>query len=231
MKHLLLVLVLVAVTTTAEGQNCRADLDDNRVVNFGDFMLFVNQFNLTPSTGCTPMPNQIDDLRRCNEALRDSSRVIARKDSLLYVLQVRNDSLFHIGKGYRDGALWLQEENSRLERERETYAHEAQMWGSVGFLYPLDREEFPGHSERLREDLCRSIWWRPWPATREVLYFLQFMGVISGEESSRIQGISRYSLPSGDKPIYQDSNWDSRVNDERTREAKKAAGCSDWPRN
>ena len=111
MKYLLLVLVLVtAVSTTAEGQNCRADLDDNRVVNFGDFLLFVDQFNLTPSTGCTPMPfdcqyavqvavaNQrqeskkvlqeaIDrhnrcghDLQRCNE---ESSRVIARKDTVI----------------------------------------------------------------------------------------------------------------------------------------------------
>ena len=110
MWRMLLVLVMMAVTTTAEGQNCRADLDDNRVVNFGDFLLFVNQFNLTPSTGCTPMPfdcqyavqealsNQMQesnkvlqeaidrhnrcghDLQRCNE---ESSRVIARKDSVI----------------------------------------------------------------------------------------------------------------------------------------------------
>ena len=112
MRYLLLVLVLVLVTVvtrTAEGQICRADLDDNRVVNFGDFLLFVNQFNLTPSTGCTPMPfdcqyavqealsNQMQesnkvlqeaidrhnrcghDLQRCNGALEDSSRVIAAR--------------------------------------------------------------------------------------------------------------------------------------------------------
>ncbi len=109
MKHLLLVLV-TAVTATAEGQICRADLDENRVVDFGDFLLFVNQFNLTPSTGCTPLPidcrsavqvavaNQIEESKKelqawvdaytsSHDALNESSRVIARKDSVIARLQ------------------------------------------------------------------------------------------------------------------------------------------------
>ena len=122
---------------------------------------------------------------------------------------------------------WSRRDSIRIARERVTYLHQWFMWQSVSYLYPSDRDR----NEQWRESVCRHIWREPWPATRQVLYFLEFMGVISGEESKRIQNISRYIPRDGVGPIYQNSYWDSIVNDERTREAKKAAGCSDWPRN
>ena len=261
MKYLLLGLVLVtAVMTTAEGQTCRADLDDNRVVNFGDFLLFVNQFNLTPSTGCTSMPidcrsavqvavaNQIekskkelqgwvdgytschDGLLGCNGALDESSRVIARKDSVI----AHRDSVIYRTEGRvrtseqkweqeRRARLRLRQDSIRLARERWTYLHNWHIWRGVSGLAPID-------SEIKREDLCYRLWKEPWPATRDVLGVLVTVGVISIAESVRIESISSYGERS--RTLIKDSpNWSSRLNDERTRAAKKAAGCSDWPRN
>ena len=99
MKHLLLVLVLVAVTTTVEGQvdPCDLDTDGNRMIDFSDFLVFARLFG-TSTGDCVPLPRSPD------------------VDSLA-VLGVLRDSIKRIANDAEQRATHLQERVSKLEGE------------------------------------------------------------------------------------------------------------------
>lgn len=80
MKHLLLVLVLVAVTTTVEGQvdPCNLDADRNRMIDFSDFLVFARLFG-TSTGDCVPLPRSPDvDSLAVLGVLRDSINSMKR---------------------------------------------------------------------------------------------------------------------------------------------------------